>query len=141
MNSLDSDRIFHLLGEIEAILERDIRELREKPGKKDRLSHREKDLTLVRNLKAGKNHQFGFLYHKKSRNKRSVMSHSEKSNDKSRIFRSAEEAAEAIAREDIPEPPEGADPDIWYSISPEVHQEASQVARVLLGKCPPCEDE
>ena len=65
MNTLDRDRVFYLLGEIESILERDIRELHEKPGKTDRLSYREKDLTLVRNLKAGKNNQFGFLYNRK----------------------------------------------------------------------------
>ena len=38
--------------------------------------------------------------------------------------------------EEIPEPPEGADQEIWNSIPPEVHQEASQVARVLLGVRP-----
>ena len=38
--------------------------------------------------------------------------------------------------EEIPEPPEGADPAVWYSISPEVHQKASQVARTLLGVPP-----
>ena len=41
-----------------------------------------------------------------------------------------------LSNEEIPEPPEGADPDIWYSITPEVHQEASQVARTLLGVQP-----
>ena len=42
----------------------------------------------------------------------------------------------ALSREEIPEPPEGADPEVWHSIPPEVHREASQVARALFGERP-----
>ena len=60
----------------------------------------------------------------------------EESNGHPKVFQTAEEAAESIAREEIPEPPPGADPALWDSISPEMHREASRVAQVLLGNRP-----
>ena len=60
----------------------------------------------------------------------------EESNGRPKVFETPEEAAESIAREEIPEPPPGADPDVWHSIPAEIHRKASEVAQVLLGNRP-----